>query len=502
MLADLTGNSRLAVEFVTAPLLFAILLTVGRLLKRRAGVPLGFFYLLFCVVVAVWAPLEFFHATFPYRENTMRALRTAVVLLGTVFFLALLRRYYWELWFEKYRHTRGPKFLSQLIGLLIFIAAIFVVIGGIYGQSIEGVIFGSTVVVGIVGFAMQDLLGNLIAGVALEVGKPFKPGDWLIVDDIRAEVMEVNWRSTKLRTNDEVYLDIPNKAVVGGRIVNLTYPTRPHASRLLVRFEFRTPPNVVKDLILQAVKEVKGVLDTPAPRVFLKDFGDSAIAYEVKFWLEDEAIFNDINDSIRTHIWYAAQREGLRMPFPTRTLQVEKQGKKRAEKVATARATACQLPLLKLLDEGEQDKLLSGAELQRFGRGERVIRQGDEGQSMFILLSGQADVSVHTGDHETRVATLHPGDHCGEMSMLTGEPRSATVVATEDCELWEIPCSALADLLQGNQVLLGKLGEMLAQRRLETEGVLASEIGKTQMEEKKEAYTDGFMQKLSAFFRL
>lgn len=502
MLTDLSGGSAIAVEVLAGIALFVLAVALGRLLKRRAGVPLGFSYLLFCAALAVWLPLEIFTGPYTPPPATLRGLRAAVVLLGTFFILALIRRYYWELWFEKQQKIKAPKFLSQLFGLILFIAAMLVVIGGIYGHSIEGVIFGSTVIVGIIGFAMQDLLGNIIAGIALELGKPFKTGDWLIVEEQRAEVIEVNWRSTRLRNNDDVYLDIPNKTIAGGKIINLTYPTRQHAIRLDLKFDYATPPNRIKDAVVAATAEVPGVLITPPPKVFLKNFADSAVTYEVKFWIEDESKFNDIVDGIRTNVWYAARRLDIRMPFPIRTIQIERPARGAEQARSAARAAVRQQPLLQLLDDAEADQMLASARPLRFGRGERIIRQGEAGDSMFILLEGDAEVFVRAGDHDTRVATLRPGDYCGEMSLLTGAPRSATVLASKDCEVLEIAKPVVAELLQKNQTLVAKLGELLAQRRLETEGIVASETEKTQLTARHREYADGFIQKLCAFFEL
>lgn len=502
MLAELTEGSTILVTVVVGLAMFVAGVGLGRWLKRRAGVRLGFLYLLFCATFVVWLALELSTHDFSHRLQVLRGLRAANVLLGTLFVLALVRRYYWEGWFERQRKVKAPKFLSQLIGLMIFIVAIFFVVGGVYGYSIEGAIFGSTVVVGIIGFAMQDLLGNLIAGLAIEIGKPFKVGDWLVVDSQHAEVVEVNWRSTKLRTNDDVYLDVPNKAIVSGKIVNLTYPTRQHALRLIIGFDYQTPPNFVKDIMVRATAEVPGVLASPAPKVYLKDFVDSKILYEIKFWMEDQTRFNDIADGIRTNVWYAAKRNDLRMPLPIRHLQIERPSAKSEEAGADTRARVRQQPLFQLLDDEEADRLLSSARLLRFGRGERVLKEGEPGESMFILLSGQAAVLVKSGDHETLVATLHPGDYCGEMSLLTGEPRSATVIARTDCELWEIDKPILAELLQKNETLVHKLGDLLAARRLEREGVLSSEAEKMNLQAKEKEYAAGFMKKLYSFFEL
>jgi len=502
MLAQLTDGSSIAIEAFAIPGLFAIMLGVGRFLKRRAGVQLGLLYRLFCITFAVWLPLEVLQKEFPYRVATMHALRAANVVLVTFFILALVRRYYWELWFEKHQKTRAPKFLSQISGLGLVIIAGFIVIGGVYGYSINAVVFGSTVVVGIVGFAMQDLLGNIIAGIALEIGKPFKTGDWLKIDNQHAEVIEVNWRSTRLRTNDDIYLDIPNKAIVGSTITNLTYPTRQHAIRLTVGFDSATPPNSIKDVMARAAAAVPGVLATPAPKVFLKDFADSAVIYEIKFWLEDESAFNDIVDGIRTNVWYTAQRHGIRIPFPIRTVQIERTTPKAHDAMAIARASLRKQPFLQLLDEAQLEKLLNHAKFLRFGRRERVIVQGAAGESMFILLSGEARVHVQANGTDTVVATLGAGDYCGEMSLLTGALRSATVVASTDCEMWEIGKEVLAEILQQNETLVEKLSELLAQRRMETEGILASNAESAQLATRQKEYTEGFLKRLYSFFEL
>jgi small-conductance mechanosensitive channel/CRP-like cAMP-binding protein len=502
MLALLTDGSSIAIEFVAIPVLLALGLGIGRFLKRRAGVQLGLFYQLFCILFAVWLPLEILRTEFPRRESVMHALRAANVLLGAFFVLALVRRYYWEIWFEKKRNTKAPKFVSQLLGLILFVIAIFVVICGVYGVPIQGAVFGSTVVVGIIGFAMQDLLGNIIAGIALELGKPFKTGDWLKIDHQHAEVIEVNWRSTRLRTNDDIYLDIPNKSIVGSTITNLTYPTRQHAIRLTVGFDYATPPNFIKDVMARAASEVPGVLTTPRPKVFLKDFADSAVTYEIKFWLEDESMFNDIVDGIRTNVWYAAQRHNIRIPYPIRTVQIQRGSARNDDAMSIGRACLRKQPFLQLLDETQQDKLLAEARFLRFGRREKVLVQGEAGESMFILLSGEAHVYVKAGGADTLVATLRAGDYCGEMSLLTGDARSATIIAATDCEMWEIGKEVLAEIFQHNEVLLQKLSERLAQRRMETEGIAASSSENAQLATKQKEYTESFLKRLYSFFEL
>jgi small-conductance mechanosensitive channel len=513
MLAEFPGGPSLVVEAIAEPVLLFLMLMLGRWLKRRAGVQLGVLYQFFSVAFSFWLPLEVTREYFLHRAGILpqegevsiallNFLRSASILLSVFFVLALVRRYYWEIWFVRHRREKAPKFLSQLLGLVLFVVALVIVIGGVYGKSIEGAVFGSTVVVGIIGFAMQDLLGNVIAGIALEFGKPFKTGDWLAIDGLHAEVIEVNWRSTRLRTTDDIHLDIPNKTIAGSKITNFSYPTRQHALRISVGLEHSVPPNFAKDVLARATGEAKGVLATPPPHVFLKDFGDSAIIYEVKFWLDDEAMLVNILDGIRTNIWYAAQRHGIRMPYPIRTVQIERPAGKQQQNLSAARSSVRKQPFLKLLDDEQIDKLLHHARLLRFGRGEKIIQQGAGGESMFILLSGECDVFVSASGQSALVATLRTGDCCGEMSLLTGEPRSATVIARVDCEMWEIDKHVFAEVLQENEPLVQKLGELLARRRIETEGVLASASEQSQIATKQKEYTESFLRKLYSFFEL
>ncbi len=493
---------KLVLEIAAFPVLFLVLVAIGRWFKRRQRVELGAIYVLFSLAASMWLPYVLINPTMPWGQGFVMHLGAVTLLLAVLVVLAFVRRYFWEGWFEKQSQAKAPKFLSQIVGLLIVVVTGLFIASAIYGKSIQGAVFSSTVVVGIVGFAMQDLLGNVIAGIALEIGKPFKPGDWLVVEGKHAEVIEVNWRSTRLRDNDAIYIDIPNKSIVGATIVNLTYPTREHAIRLTVGFDYAVPPNFVKDCLIRATSNAPGVLPKPPPKVFLKSFADSAILYEIKFWLEDESRFNDILDAIKTNVWYEAQRNGIRIPFPIRTIQME-EAKTTAQPVMDAvRTSVRKQPFLQLLDDSQTDRLLASARLQRFGRGEHVIEQGDEGRSMFILLRGEAAVIVNGGNAHTQVATLRDGDYFGEMSLLTGEPRSATVLAQTDCEMWEIGKDVLGELLEHNQALVDKLSDLLAKRRLENEGIIASALPATVMQEKHREYHASFVSKLRSFFEL
>jgi small-conductance mechanosensitive channel len=503
---SLTPFDQVVVFVAAAPLIYLLTVALGRWLKRRAGVRLSVMYKLFGASLALYIPMRLLG--WPVGAGTdylRRDLAAACILLGVIFLLSLLKRYLWEFYFGEKRGMQIPKFLREIFSALFFIAAMLVVGSRVYGIQPSGVLFSSTVVVGIIGWAMQDLLGNVISGVALQVGKPFKAGDWLIIETQHAEVIEVNWRSTRLRTNDDHYLDIPNTSIVRSTITNLSYPSHLHAMRMRVGVAYEAPPNTVKRVLLDAAIGSEGVLAIPPPKIFLVDFADSSVTYEVKFWMENHAAYNDINDALRTAVWYALQRARISIPFPIRTVQIERKRPTAYRLPDEVRAVIRNKPFFKCLTDDQVGKIVNAGRFCLFGRGERVVEQGADGSSMFILLTGEAAVYVRHHDQETdptRVAALQSGDYFGEMSLLTGEARSATVLATSDCEVLEIAKSQLAEILQENTALLNNLSEMLAQRRLDNEGILASTAERHVLVSKKAEYTRGFLQKVAGFFDL
>jgi len=202
-------------------------------------------------------------------------------------------------------------------------------------------------------------------------------------------------------------------------------------------------------------------------------------------------------------MWYSLRRHGIRIPYPTRTVQLERPERDKQLEVQTAaRIILRQQPLFRCLSDEQLDALLPRGQVVHFGRDEKLIKQGDDGDSMFVLVDGQATVLVERNGAPMPVAFLRSGDCFGEMSLLTGERRTATVIAQTDCEVVEIGKAVLAKSLKEHPALLAQLSEMLARRQLETEGVLAAEQKGSVAEAQQTKYTASFVDKLRTFFEL
>src|SRR5438067_7860815 len=480
---------------------FFVAVGVGRFLKRRAGVRLGLLFRLFALVLAFYVALWVYGVHSSWRNHV----GAAVILLSTALVVALINRYVWDFYFEKKRQTSIPHFLREVVGGIIFLIVLLVVLSyGYHAEAqLKGLLAGSGVIAIVVGFAGQNLFSGIIGGIAIQINRPYKVGDWLQVGERFAEVMEINWRSTRLRTNDNIYLDIPNNEMVSHEIVNLHYPTEVHAMRIRVGVEYKNPPNLVKDALYRAASTAKNVLAQPKIKVFLVDFADHAVIYEIKYYMGNHSRINETNDAIRTNVWYELKRQGITIPFPIRTLHVER---KAAPPIQDDQAEALSIlrgePLFECLSEEQLSHLVKQARLNVFGRGEPMIQEGSPGDSMFVLLRGEANVFVSKNGSTIHVATLNSGDCFGEMSLLTGEPRSATVRADADCYVMEIGKPVMAEVLSGAPGCMEQLSQLLAQRKMETDGVL-KEAGRADEHAIKERqYTANFLHRLRTFFQL
>jgi CRP-like cAMP-binding protein len=326
----------------------------------------------------------------------------------------------------------------------------------------------------VIGFALQDTLGNAFAGLAIQSERPFNIGQWIRVGDFEGRVAEVTWRATKLRTKSGNFVILPNNIVSKEAITNYSEPVAPTRLEVEVGASYLTPPNAVKAAIAEALSNAPRALKAPAPDVLLVGFGDSAITYRARFWVEDYERDEVARDEVRTAIYYAFQRHGIEIPWPIQ-VQYEKEWKEPD--------TDAQLQ--------ERDRLLAGVDLfaalpaeQRreiaaattsrvYGSGEAIVRQGDAGHSMFIIGWGRAVVLLEPDKRE--VATIDRGGYFGEMSLLTGEPRTATVVARGDALVIEIDAECFRTLGATDPHAIEQIGVVALTRRAELDNLKAAQ---------------------------
>ena len=328
-----------------------------------------------------------------------------------------------------------------------------------------------------VGLSLQDTLGNVFAGLAIQAQRPFKVGDWIQVDGTDdssiGQVIEINWRATKILTNDRVEIVIPNGMLAKSPIKNFTQPTG--ASRRIVRIQgpYDKPPHLVEAALLETTRDCPGVLPDPPPTTWVSLYADSGIEYSVVFFIDDFASRPLIDSRVRRRLWYALQRVGVSVPFPVRDVRLQQQTEDRPDEARERNTLELQrllrsIDFLDVLPEQSLERLARGADSRLYAPGEDIIRQGDQGTELFALLGGEAVVLLQSpGREPTEVARLVAGSVVGEMSLVTGEPRSATVRAVTACECVVVGHAAFREVLATNLELAERISDVLASRRAE-----------------------------------
>ena len=326
----------------------------------------------------------------------------------------------------------------------------------------------------VVGLALQESLSNVFSGIMLTIDRPFKQGDWIEVDGKEGKVLDANWRSTRVLTRDDDIIYVPNSTMAKGNIVNLTDPTPEHLCRKRIGIEYAAPPNKVRNVLVDVMSHVDGVQAEPPPDVFLVDYGDSAILYELRYWIVDYNRRTRIDAEILRAVWYRLKREGIQIPYPIRDVFLH-----RAKPAARPDEIIDLLRKVDILQPLKDEELTMLAEDLRhhlFGKGEAVCKQGEPGSTFYIIKSGLIGVGVTDADGaQVEVARLQPGSYFGEMSLLTGDARTSTCTALEDSELLCLDRDTFGVLLRESPPIAQTMSEILASRAQATQNRLTRE---------------------------
>jgi small-conductance mechanosensitive channel/CRP-like cAMP-binding protein len=408
-------------------------------------------------------------------------------------------------WFWGVRLGRPLQRIYREIAQGLVYAFILLVTLRAMGVEPGSLLTTSALLTAVIGLSLQDTLGNLFSGLTIQAQRPFEVDDWIQIDNdprFIGRVIEINWRSTKVLTLEQIELIIPNNTISKTQIRNYTKPTPLSRRAIEVLGPYDVSPRRMQLALLRALWAVPGVLEEPAPFVLIPRFADSGIAYQLCYFIDDFARRDRIDTLVRQRIWYVLERERIVLPFPTQTLQLAPAHEREDREQCARRLEALRgvdflatvpLPLLERLAERSQTC--------HFGPGEPVIRQGDAGHDFFILQQGEVSVIVgRSGGSMAEVARLGPGKFMGEMSLMTGEPRSATVQAVQECEVVKVDKDAFHDVLAAAPALAEEITRILVERQIQLEENLSSRSQRSPID--AEARNSALLGKIRRFFAL
>ena len=397
-----------------------------------------------------------------------------------------------------------PRLLINVFNLIALILTLMWLLTSVFGQELTTLLVTSTVASAVIGLALQDVLRSLVAGVVLQVERPLSLGDWVEIAGQEGRIVQQNWRTITLRTRTNHHVTLTNSSVADQEIINFSRPARLQAIDAYIGIAYSSPPEQVKAVLRRALSEVPDVRSTPAPRIYTLKYNDFSIDYRIRYWIVDFAKLRDIEDAVMTRLWYAVERAGMRIPFPIRDVRVQhvpedQADRQQAQRQESIKESLRPLEFLEPLDDEHIAHIAAGARLLRFASGELLMRENEPGESLFLIRQGCARIEVDSpSGARVRVAERRAGEIIGEMSLLTGEPRSATVVAEDEVEVIEVHKECFRGVLLADETIADSLCAILARRESERSDRLAEAEGMVS----EQSMRRDFVAKVRNFFAL
>lgn len=466
-------------------------LSVGLILliirKHAPGSKLKLWVLLAGIAGAAYLVMKMFGV--PGESTFSKMALAATIMLSSNIMLQILNLLLWDYLLKKQVDVHIPRLVIDIINFIVLAIVAVALLNGIFGVKLTAFLVTSTVLSAVIGLSLQDILGNLFAGLALQMERPYKLGEWINVGDEEGVVVQMNWRTLSIRTRSGDHVIIPNATVSKDIVTNYSRPDRNHMCRISVGMAYADQPGKVKRIIISILKKMDGVLDVPSPRVFLNKFDDYSIIYDVRFWISEYHRRPELENAVRTRIWYSLKRNGLSIPFPIRDVTIrevsaEHEDREKENMKQDVIRELRNIELFKPLSYDQIDELAASSSKLLFSNGELLVQQGDSGDSLFIISDGEVEISVSdSAGNKTHLVDLQKGDYFGEMSLLTGEPRSASVTAIHETEVVVVEKRGMAELLKQESSILEPLSAMLEKRVEDLSGRLTDQKVKKKITE-------------------
>jgi small-conductance mechanosensitive channel/CRP-like cAMP-binding protein len=409
--------------------------------------------------------------------------------------------------------------LSSIVGdLAVGASYAIIVVGGMrrLGLDLSGIIATSAVVTAILALSLQATLGNVIGGVALKLDDSVREGDWIELDNGKqGRVREIRWRHTVIETRDWDTIIVPNSNLLAAQIVILgRREGEPLQHRMWVYFnvDFRhRPAEVIEavDAALQAPPLIEGISGQPKAHCVCMDFAragrDSFGYYAVRYWLTDLARDDPTSSKVRERIYAALNRARISLAVPRAQVTIEKDAGRRARKKKQELESRVEalgaIDLFSPLTGEEISRLAAALTEAPFAAGETITRQGAEAHWLYILARGSADILVEVGTQRRKVSTVEAPSVFGEMSLMTGAPRGATVVAKTDVDCYRLDRNEFRKIIEQRPTLVEELSKLMAHRQVELAAV-REDLDAAQKEARLHQESSRLLEKIQNLFGL
>ena len=464
-------NISISLAFILSLLIYiAGSIAIGFLAKKSALLkPIGFGLNLIALFVSVQIFLHLGAADVYPRIS--RQLNFFSWLMFTFAALRLALYTYGDLFVVRWKRGSFPAAFKNIITAFVIVVVALVLLKDMMDINVTSLIATTTVLTATIGLAFQSTLANMLAGLTIHLEKPLKQGDWVSAGGHEGRVIDITLRSTRIATVEHNEVFIPNSKVLSEAVVNYSLPDTFMTRTLTVGVHYNVPPNKVKSVILGLLDTIPAVCKQPEPLIRVANYGDFAIHYEIRYTINDFSRYVPIEAEIMNLLWYRFRRAGIDIPMPVRDINLRQVTRESIQ----AEKDRCIDEILILMEKAEMLTALTRPELKKlatqvrvetYSAGEMIFRQGDAGDSFYMIKSGKVNVVVGKSlDEKVVVASLGPGNFFCEMSLLTGAVRTAGIHVNEDAEFIVIDKESFASTLVNNPSIAESLSRILSERQ-------------------------------------
>ena len=383
-----------------------------------------------------------------------------------------LHVFLWEGMSRRLKRKAAPSFLRKTVTTVIFALALAGIAIRVFHQPLTGLGLTSATFGLAIGFAQKKLIGDFFSGIAMSVDPSFRLGDWIMVrlpgeDTIYGQVVEMDWRLTWLESRSRTKrIAIPYSLLISSSVTTLYKPLPRQRFEAQLSLEESIPVDRAIRILDAATIGIPGILDDPRPQAVVHDIGLGGIVYSIRYWIGPEVSMEIARHSILAAALTALRKADIATAKAKQDLFLGRYRELPEDAHLSAADLIAEVAIFEGLSAEESEELSGHAQVRHVRAGQPVIQAGEPGSSMYILCEGALEVLLDDGSGgSVHAAWLRPGDFFGEMSLLTGDPRSATVVANMDAVLYEIGRDALEPLLTRNPRIAEEICRIVDDRR-------------------------------------
>ena len=401
------------------------------------------------------------------------------------------------------------KLLKDIVSFVCFFTGILIIAAFVFEKPVTGLWATSGVAVVVIGFALKQIISDVFSGIALNLEQSYRIGDWLEFEmeskprkSMYGQVVEVNWRATHLLTRAQEIIVIPNSLMAGMKLINYSSPEKHYRAEVLVSLSHTIPVDRVKRILMAAIKSTPGVMEKPEPAVILFEFNERGALWAARFWVPNFNLNRQMIMRVHENILKQLQIAGIPISYSRIDRHALTDEELEIDSKPNKEALLKRTEMFGLLGQADISILSENMAEHTFKSGDTIVRQGSDGTSLFIVAEGLVDILARDTDgNEKQVTAIEPGNYFGEMSLLTGQVRTATARTRCETFCFEIDKQALMPILTKKPELLDRISDLMAERRYRLDELYENDKKEIEITE-KENFRAGLLDQMKRFFAI